>query len=134
MPELETIANLAYGDLRAIGFSQRKAEYLIDVARDVVAGELDLDELERSTAPEIEERLLAIRGFGPWSANYLMMRSLGLADCVPLGDVALAESLRRFFGLDERPSKPRTLDLMAPFAPWRSLATFHLWQRLGNAQ
>lgn len=133
-PALETLANVGYADLQAAGFSRRKAEYLVDLARAATAGELDLGALERAPATVVERRLLAVRGLGPWSVHYLMMRALALADCVPVGDVALAKSLALFFGLGERPDKPRVIELMKPFAPYRSLATFHLWNRLGNAQ
>ena len=132
-PTMETIAGLDYGDLGRIGFSRRKSEYLIDLARSVADGGLDLEALQKASPEDVERTLLAIRGFGPWSVHYLMMRSFGFPDCVPVGDVALAKSLGGYFGLDKRPDKPQVLELMDPFRPHRSLATFHLWARLGNA-
>lgn len=134
LPPPSTLAELDYGELTAIGFSRRKAEYLVDLAREAVAGALDLAALERGSATAVERRLSAARGLGPWSVHYLMMRALGFADCVPVGDVALATSLARFYDLAERPGKARVHELMAPFAPHRSLATFHLWTRLGATQ
>jgi AraC family transcriptional regulator, regulatory protein of adaptative response / DNA-3-methyladenine glycosylase II len=129
-PTPAAIADLDVSALRALRFSGRKAEYLIGIARAVVDGELDLDELDRAHATAVERHLLALRGFGPWSAQYVLMRSLGFADCVPVGDAALTLALQRYFDLDERPDAARTRQLMARFAPWRSLATFHLWQTL----
>lgn len=134
VPRLETLANLKYEELQALSFSRRKAEYLIDVARSVVDGSFELDALEMASATVVEHQLLAIRGFGPWSVHYLMMRALALGDCVPVGDVALAKSLGLFFDLETRPDKHRVVELMEPFAPYRSLATFHFWHRLGNSQ
>ncbi len=133
LPSLETLAGLSEAELVGAGFSRRKAEYLSGVTRAAVSGELDLEALERTSATTFERTFLAVRGLGPWSVHYLMMRSLGFADCVPVGDVALAESLKRFFDLDRRPDAARTRELMSAFAPYRSLATFHLWERLGNA-
>lgn len=129
-PTPEAVAGLDVADLRALRFSGRKAEYLIGLGRAVVDGVLDLHELERAHAPAVEARLLALRGFGPWSAQYVLMRSLGFADCVPAGDAALALALQRYFDLDARPDAARTRRLMERFAPHRSLATFHLWQTL----
>jgi 3-methyladenine DNA glycosylase/8-oxoguanine DNA glycosylase len=117
-------------DLRVLRFSGRKAEYLIGLARAAVDGALDLDELDRAHAPAVEARMLALRGIGPWSSQYVLMRSLGFADCVPVGDAALTLALQRYFDLAERPDAARTRQLMERFAPWRSLATFHLWQTL----
>lgn len=126
-PRPREVAELEEGDLFALGWSRRKAEYLLGVARGVARGTLDLTALARLPATTLEQRLLAIRGFGPWSVNYLRMRAFGLVDCVPVGDAALTRNLQRFYDLPSRPDAKRTLELMAPFAPHRSLATFHVW-------
>jgi AraC family transcriptional regulator of adaptative response / DNA-3-methyladenine glycosylase II len=80
------------------------------------------------SATRAERTLLAIRGLGPWSVNYLMMRSLGFADCVPLGDTGVTSGLQALFKLEERPDIEATKRLMNVFSPYRSLATAHLWQ------
>jgi AraC family transcriptional regulator of adaptative response / DNA-3-methyladenine glycosylase II len=129
-PTPAAVAGLDVGDLRRRRFSGSKAEYLVETARRVVSGELPLDELERSPATAAEQRLRAARGIGPWSAQYVLMRGLGFADCVPVGDSALATALQRYFALDVRPGPAETAALMESFAPFRSLATFHLWQSL----
>ena len=125
-PAPERVAESSVSELRQLGFSQRKAEYALGIARAVVAGELDLGLKDRRPA-EVEAQFLAVRGLGPWSVNYLMMRAFGFADCVPIGDAALARRLQGFFGLPSRPDAARTASLMAPFAPFRSLATFYFW-------
>jgi 3-methyladenine DNA glycosylase/8-oxoguanine DNA glycosylase len=61
-----------------------------------------------------------------------MMRGFGFADCVPVGDTGLGTALERFFALDARPDAQAVRTLMQPFAPFRSLATFHLWLSLGD--
>jgi AraC family transcriptional regulator, regulatory protein of adaptative response / DNA-3-methyladenine glycosylase II len=129
-PTAETVANLEIEDLTKEQFSRRKAEYLIGAARRIVAGELDLGRLAAAPAEEVETELLAVRGLGPWSAHYLMMRAFGFEDCVPVGDSGLVRGLMKFFHLPERPGIAATQELMQPFAPYRSWATFHLWQSL----
>ncbi len=129
-PTAEGVANLTVEELAAVQFSRRKAEYLIGAARAIVAGELDLERLSRATPEEAEAGLVAVRGIGRWSAQYLMMRAFGLEDCVPVGDAGLVKGLARFFNLPDRPGPAETLELMRPFAPYRSWATFHLWQSL----
>jgi AraC family transcriptional regulator of adaptative response / DNA-3-methyladenine glycosylase II len=133
-PTPEAVARLDYADLTSRRFSRRKAEYVIDTARLVASGELPLEELAEAPATRVTERLLAVRGLGPWSAQYLLMRAYGLADCVPVGDAGLVAALRRFFSLDHRPGPEETMALMEPFAPFRSLATFHLWSLLGDPE
>ena len=126
-PTPESIAVLEPSDLHQLGWSKRKAEYLLDIARAVADGSFDPEGLAGRSATAIERELLAIRGLGPWSVNYLMMRAFGFADCVPIGDAALTRNLKRYFELATRPDARVTRQLMAPFAPHRSLATFHLW-------
>ncbi|HEX6160881.1 MAG TPA: hypothetical protein VF111_11990 [Thermoanaerobaculia bacterium] len=126
-PDPAAVAKLDYGDLTARQFSRRKAEYLIDTARQIASGSLDVEAMPGGNAEEVFARLVAIRGFGEWTANYVMMRACGFADCVPYGDSGLAAGLRQFFALEAKPTREETAELMAPFAPYRSLATFHLW-------
>ena len=132
-PAPEQVAQLDYSDLTTRRYSRRKAEYLIDAARAVQRGDLDIDDLARRPATAVERRLLDVRGLGPWSTHYLLMRGFGFADCVPLGDTGLSAALTRFYALEERPDTKAVRALMQTFAPYRSLATFHLWLSLGDA-
>ncbi len=132
-PPAESVAVLEPPDLHDLGYSRRKAEYLLGVARAITDGSLESDGLAGRSAAAVEGRLLEVRGLGPWSVNYLLMRALGHADRVPIGDAALTRNLKRFFSLEERPGPDATRELMAPFAPHRSLATFHLWAWKGTS-
>jgi AraC family transcriptional regulator of adaptative response / DNA-3-methyladenine glycosylase II len=127
-PDAARIAALEVADLQALRLSRRKAEYLRHAAAEVATGRLRLDDPTTATAAALN--LLALRGCGPWTAQYVLMRGLGFRDGVPVGDAGLTLALQRWFGLDTRPDGPETLRLMAPFAPHRSLATFHLWASL----
>ncbi|MBI4625688.1 MAG: DNA-3-methyladenine glycosylase 2 family protein [Verrucomicrobia bacterium] len=127
-PTPEAIAALAPADLLPLQFSRQKAGYVVALARLVAEGKLDLAALRTMSATRAERTLLAIRGLGPWSVNYLMMRSLGFPDCVPLGDTGVTSGLKALFNLEERPDIDATRRLMGVFSPHRSLATAHLWQ------
>ncbi len=127
-PSPEAVTALTSADLRALQFSRQKADYVLGVARLVARGGFDLTALRSMSATRAERTLLAVRGLGPWSVHYIMMRTLGFADCVPLGDTGVTSALQTLFGLDTRPDVPATRRLMQPFAPFRSLATAHLWQ------
>jgi AraC family transcriptional regulator of adaptative response / DNA-3-methyladenine glycosylase II len=128
LPTPAAIARLEAGDLRAWQYSRQKAEYLIGAARLVAAGTVDLAALPWQSATRAERILLDVRGLGPWSVNYVMMRSLGFADCVPLGDTGVTSGLQTLFKLEQRPDVDATKRLMNVFSPHRSLATAHLWQ------
>ena len=118
------------GQLQPLQFSRSKAEYVVGLARKVAGGELPLEGLPEGAATAAAGRLGAERGVGPWTTHYVMMRGCGFGDCVPLGDAGLTLALQRHHQLDHRPTVKETAALMAPFAPHRSLATFHLWASL----
>ena len=127
-PAAVDVVRLDEAALGALGFSRAKSRALSEASRAIVDGRLDLDALARASATRIKRTLLALRGLGPWSVNYMLMRGYGFGDCVPVGDSALGEGLKRFFHLGTRPDVRTTLALMAPFRPFRSFATFHLWR------
>lgn len=127
-PTPAAVAALSPDELAPLQFSRSKADYLIAIARLIVEGKVDLEALRTQSATRVERTLLEIRGLGPWSVNYLMMRALGFPDCVPWGDTGVTSGLQTLFQLDERPDVATTRRLMAVFSPYRSLATAHLWQ------
>ncbi|ASG23152.1 DNA-3-methyladenine glycosylase family protein [Nitrospirillum viridazoti] len=134
-PEAAAVAALDPELLTARRFSRSKARYLIDAAQAAVDGRLDLAALERLDTDPVgeaaaEAALLALRGIGPWTTNYVLMRGCGLPDRVPVGDAGLAAALQRFHAMDRRPTAEEQAALMRPHAPWRSLATAHLWASL----
>jgi AraC family transcriptional regulator of adaptative response / DNA-3-methyladenine glycosylase II len=96
----------------------------------VASGELPIHDL-RSLSTRHAARLLGnIRGVGPWTVQYALLRGFGFADCLPAGDAGLAQGLHRLLG--ERPEAARIRDLMACYAPYRSFATYHIWASLNK--
>lgn len=127
-PTPEQVAALSPSDLLPLQFSRQKAAYVTTIARLIADQKLDLEAFPTMSATRVERTLLAVRGLGPWSVNYLMMRALGFADCVPLGDTGVTSGLQSLLSLEQRPDIDSTRRLMAIFSPFRSLATAHLWQ------
>jgi 3-methyladenine DNA glycosylase/8-oxoguanine DNA glycosylase len=111
------VAALSAEQLTAQRFSRSKAAYLLGAAQAVLDGSLPLDALPGLDAAEAESRLLALRGVGPWTARYVMLRGLGFADCAPIGDSGLATALQRFYALPARPDARQTEQLMQVFSP-----------------
>ena len=78
--------------------------------------------------PETEARevLLGLRGFGPWSADYFLVRGLARPDSVPLDDLAVRSVVGKSLGGGERSSASEVARLLEPFRPYRGLAAFYL--------
>lgn len=112
-------------------FSRAKAAYLVGAATAIAEGRLDLKALLSLPAEDAAARFAGIKGIGPWTANYVLLRACGHPDVVPAGDAGLAAGLQAYFGLDRRPTPEEQRSLMAPFAPHRSYATGHFWAAWG---
>ena len=131
-PTPERVANIDMQALTSRRYSRSKASYLLDAAAAVAAGKLRVENLGDGSAVAAEKALTAQRGIGTWTARYVLMRG-GFADAAPVGDSALATALQRLHKLPERPDSEQTARLMSAFAPYRSLATMHLWTSLKEA-
>jgi 3-methyladenine DNA glycosylase/8-oxoguanine DNA glycosylase len=129
-PGPEAVAGLDPEQLTGLQFSRGKAAYVIGAAKLVAEGRLPLEAFPAQDPGEAAASLAAVHGIGPWTTHYVLMRGCGFPDCVPLGDAGLTLALQRHYQLDHRPTAKETAALMAPFSPWRSLATFHLWASL----
>jgi AraC family transcriptional regulator of adaptative response / DNA-3-methyladenine glycosylase II len=132
-PAAGRVAEISVDALTRRRFSRSKAEYLIGAAQAAAEGRLAAESLRRASAVSAEKSLTGLRGIGPWTARYTLMRGAGFADCAPIGDVALAAALQRLTAARERPGPGEVEALMQPFSPHRSIATFHLWASLKDA-
>ena len=132
-PRADDVANIDPADLTSRRYSRSKADYVVHAAQQVVGGILPADTLGEGSAVAAEKTLKNVRGIGTWTARYMLLRGSGFGDCAPVGDSALATALQRLHGLNERPDHERVDRLMADYAPYRSLATCHLWASLKDA-
>ncbi len=133
-PRPDAVAALDPALLTARQFSRSKARYLVDTAAAIASGALSLDPLAEQGPEEAEAALTALRGIGPWTARYVLLRGFGFPDIAPVGDSGLATGLQRLHGLDARPPVAAQEALMRDFAPHRSLATLHLWASLADPE
>ncbi|WP_203333596.1 DNA-3-methyladenine glycosylase family protein [Planococcus beigongshangi] len=130
-PSFETIAALSVSDLTSLQFSGRKAEYLIGVAGEMAEGKLAREQfMERNDTEAIEKELVALRGIGPWSANYVMMKCLAIPSAFPLADVGLHNALKVQLGLEQKPTFAEIERYAENWKGWEAYATFYLWRSL----
>ena len=125
-PAPRTLAVAALSELRTCGLSLRKAEYMKEFAANVANGALDLAALEHMTAEEAHAKLIAQRGFGEWSTQYMLLRGLGHANCLPASDSGLRRTVGKFLARGQRLGAKRLEEVLEPFAPFRGLAAFYL--------
>lgn len=127
-PDASLIARIPEVALREAGLSQAKARTLIGLSQRVEDKLLPLEEWA-ITMPveEIEEKLMLVRGIGPWTINYALLRGFGWMDGSLHGDVAVRRGLQALLCHVEKISESYAKSWLAGFSPWRALIAAHLW-------
>ena len=129
-PTPEVVAQVNSGQLTALQFSARKAEYVIGVAQAVAQGRLSKQQLLGMSTPEALETLVRQRGVGAWTAHYALLKCLQRPDAFPAADVGLHNAIKQGLGLAQKPDLPAVHRYAEPWQGWRGYATFYLWQTL----
>lgn len=129
-PEPRVIAGLEVKDLLPLKLTVKKCEYLIHVAELIAIEAISKGMLKELGYGEAEKALVRIRGIGPWTANYVLMRCLRMKDAFPIDDVGLHHAIRHATGSDAKPSREEIMRLSAGWRGWESYATFYLWRLL----
>ncbi len=130
----ESIILLNHDTLRGVGLSASKARYIRDLTERVVSGQLVLAELDQMEDEEIITKLTEVKGIGRWTAEMILMFSLGRLDVLPVDDLGFVESVRTVYGLEERPKRKEMIERGEAWKPYRSIATWYMWRIRENAQ
>lgn len=125
-PDPEQLARVEPVELKGHGFSLAKARTIVDAARAIVAGDLDLESLAQLDDAAAIGRLTGLRGIGRWTAEYVMLRGLGRLQIFPGDDVGAHNKLRRFFDMDTRLDYDSVKLLVARWQPYAGMVYFHL--------
>ncbi|WP_083955707.1 DNA-3-methyladenine glycosylase family protein [Brevibacillus parabrevis] len=130
-PAPQVIAGLTVQDLETLRMTTKKCEYLIGVAQLIVEGKLSKELLwDGGDCKKAEKKLVSIRGIGPWTANYVLMRCLRMPSAFPIDDVGLHNAIKYVQGTETKPTKAEILALSGSWTGWESYATFYLWRFL----
>jgi DNA-3-methyladenine glycosylase II len=116
-PTRERVARAREDELTALGFSRRKAEYVVGLAR----SELDFEELALLPDDDVKARITSLRGLGEWSADWFLARHLARPEAWPAGDLGLRKAVLAFY--------PDVTDVRAAgarFAPFQNLSAHYL--------
>jgi len=129
-PSYERIAQLTPSDLADIKMTVKKSEYIIGIAKLMASEELSKEKLMKMDFKDAEKSLIKIRGIGPWTANYVLMRCLRFQTAFPIDDVGLINSIKLLQNMNRKPTKDEITELSIPWKNWESYATFYLWRVL----
>jgi DNA-3-methyladenine glycosylase II len=122
----EGLAEMSVPDLRQLGFSRQKGRAMIELARAVAEGRLDLEALTFRPDDEVIDRLCELRGVGRWTAEYTLLRGLGRLHMFPGDDVGARNNLRRWLRLRKTLDYDDVRRVLARWDGYGGLVYFHL--------
>jgi len=127
--EPETLVILSDEDFRAFGVSRQKTSYIKGLSQTIINKEIHLESFADKSATEVRNELIKIKGIGHWTIDVYLMFSLQAPDVMPLGDIAVVNTLKELFDIH---TKETMEEFAKQWAPYRTAATFLLWHHYLN--
>ncbi|MCZ6819934.1 MAG: DNA-3-methyladenine glycosylase [Calditrichaeota bacterium] len=130
-PTAKTVAELSANSLRALQLTGRKSEYIIGIAKALASGEISKASLlADEDYAHARRALLRIRGVGPWTASYVLMRCLGDPGAFPIEDIGLHNAIRLQLGRETKPALEEIRSMAESWTNWQAYAAFYLYRSL----
>jgi DNA-3-methyladenine glycosylase II len=134
-PTPEQIVATPFDKLRAIGLSNAKTQYVLNVAQFAIDHNLDDKKLKKMNDEEIIELLTQIKGVGRWTVEMLLMFTLGREDLFAVDDYGIQVAMKKLYKLDDsnkKDFKEKMLKISKKWSPYRTYACMHLWSWKDN--
>jgi DNA-3-methyladenine glycosylase II len=133
-PPPEAILSKSVEELRTVGLSQAKANYIRDLAEHVIDGRVKFDHLDRLSNEEIIAELTDVKGIGEWTAHMFLMFCMGRLDVLPVGDLGIRNGIRALYCLKDvpTPEQIREISVKHSWHPYESVASWYIWRSLDN--
>jgi DNA-3-methyladenine glycosylase II len=134
LPAPEAILEKSVEELRSVGFSNAKANYVRDLAQHVIDGRVRFDKLDSQTNDEIIAELTDIKGVGEWTAHMFLMFCMGRLDVLATGDLGVRNGIRALYGFNDipTPDQVREIAFKNNWHPYESVACWYIWHSLDN--
>ena len=126
----ETLSALSIRQLREVGLSNTKSRAMHDLSARAAQGVLPIWRFAAMHDQEIVDHLTEVHGVGRWTAEMFLMFGLVRPDIWPVDDLGIRAAIRKMDQLKEMPLKPYMLKRGERYAPYRTIASWYLWQSL----
>ncbi|MBX4209226.1 DNA-3-methyladenine glycosylase [Candidatus Parcubacteria bacterium] len=124
----EEIMKISDTDMRKAGLSGAKSRAIKDLAQKTLSGEVNIEKLPALSDAEVQAELTKVKGIGPWTAEMILMFSLGRTDVFSRGDLGLQKGLMHVYGWKKLPSEKKVLAIIEKWSPYRTYAARVLWR------
>ncbi len=122
--KVENVFAFPEENFRSCGVSRQKTKYIKALSEAILLKELDLERLASKKSEIIRQELIKIKGIGHWTIDIYLMFSLNASDIIPLGDVAVVNTMKELFDIH---TKEEMEEYAFKWKPYRSFATYLLW-------
>lgn len=123
---------LSEDDIKAIGLSKQKAMYIRDLGSHFATNPNVYNHLEQQDDEQIIAELTDVKGIGRWTAQMFLVFSLSRPDVFAPDDIGLQRGMMKLYGWDTLPPKAELEKIAEAWQPYRTVASWHLWQSLKN--
>jgi len=125
-PTPEKLSRARVQTLRNLQFTERKAEYIIDLSKRIRDGNLNLTNLQTAFDEEIHETLTQSRGIGRWTVDWFLARGLGRGAAFPAGDLGVAKAVQHFYFNEEKQPQEKLRDFAKRWGEFQNLTAHYL--------
>ena len=132
-PTPHDVVKLSKDEIKSVGLSRMKAEYIFDISQMIVNKKLDFKIFKKMSNEDVISELTKIRGIGRWTAEMYLIFALGRMDIFPLGDLGLINGIKKLYEL-ENPSTDEILEITNSWIPYRTIGTWYIWRGVKNFQ
>ncbi|MFO0937092.1 MAG: DNA-3-methyladenine glycosylase [Gemmataceae bacterium] len=123
-------AKVSDDELRSCGLSAGKVKFLRDLVARVEDGTVPIRKLPAMENDEVRERLIVVKGIGPWTVDMFLMFSLGRPDVLPVGDLGIRAAVKKLWTMNELPTPSELTEIAEPWRPYRTVASWYLWRTI----
>ena len=126
----ESILAMSEKQMRNVGLSRQKLQYIRDLASKTLTREVIFEQLSEMSDQDVIEHLTRVKGIGVWSAQMFLMFALRRPNVLPTGDYGIRAAIQKAYRKRKLPKPEEMLKLARKWEPYRTLACYYLWRRL----
>lgn len=122
-------------ELRGVGLSRPKANYIRDLAQHIEDGKITFDRFDSFSNQDIMRELIDVKGIGEWTVHMFLIFCMGRLDVLPVGDLGIRNGIRQRYGLKDLPTPQAIRDIAQRYRwhPYESVASWYIWQSLDDS-
>lgn len=126
----DVMLSTSVSELRSVGLSMRKAEYIKTLAEGIVEKKIDFKIFQSLPNEEIITNLTSLKGIGRWTAEMYLIFSLGRENVLSKGDGTIRRTIQWMYGLEELPSSRVLAEYFTHWVEYATIVSSYLWKSI----